>query len=93
MPHFEKMLYDNALLVELMTEVWRENKTRSSRSRIERDHRLAAARDGRPKAGALPRRSTPTARARRASSMSGALAEIDEVLGADDASSSPRSTT
>ena len=23
-PHFEKMLYDNALLVELMTEVWRE---------------------------------------------------------------------
>jgi uncharacterized protein YyaL (SSP411 family) len=26
-PHFEKMLYDNALLVELMTEVWREQKT------------------------------------------------------------------
>jgi uncharacterized protein len=25
-PHFEKMLYDNALLVELMTEVWRERK-------------------------------------------------------------------
>jgi len=25
-PHFEKMLYDNALLVELMTEVWREQK-------------------------------------------------------------------
>ena len=23
-PHFEKMLYDNALLIELMTEVWRE---------------------------------------------------------------------
>ncbi|MEW5963157.1 MAG: DUF255 domain-containing protein, partial [Pseudomonadota bacterium] len=23
-PHFEKMLYDNALLVDLMTEVWRE---------------------------------------------------------------------
>jgi uncharacterized protein YyaL (SSP411 family) len=23
-PHFEKMLYDNALLLELMTEVWRE---------------------------------------------------------------------
>ncbi len=23
-PHFEKMLYDNALLVELMTEAWRE---------------------------------------------------------------------
>ena len=25
-PHFEKMLYDNALLVELMTEAWREKK-------------------------------------------------------------------
>jgi uncharacterized protein len=26
-PHFEKMLYDNALLVELMTEAWREQKS------------------------------------------------------------------
>jgi uncharacterized protein len=26
-PHFEKMLYDNALLVELMTEAWRERKS------------------------------------------------------------------
>ncbi len=26
-PHFEKMLYDNALLIELMTEVWRETKS------------------------------------------------------------------
>jgi uncharacterized protein YyaL (SSP411 family) len=26
-PHFEKMLYDNALLVELMTELWREKKS------------------------------------------------------------------
>jgi uncharacterized protein YyaL (SSP411 family) len=26
-PHFEKMLYDNALLVELMTEAWRETKS------------------------------------------------------------------
>ncbi len=25
-PHFEKMLYDNALLVDLMTEVWRETR-------------------------------------------------------------------
>ena len=34
-PHFEKMLYDNALLVELMTEVWRE-----------REHPLLALRIG-----------------------------------------------
>jgi uncharacterized protein YyaL (SSP411 family) len=26
-PHFEKMLYDNSLLLELMTEVWRETKS------------------------------------------------------------------
>jgi uncharacterized protein YyaL (SSP411 family) len=26
-PHFEKMLYDNALLVDLMTESWREGKS------------------------------------------------------------------
>ncbi|MGZ9034302.1 MAG: thioredoxin domain-containing protein [Rhodospirillales bacterium] len=26
-PHFEKMLYDNALLIELMTEVWRETQS------------------------------------------------------------------
>lgn len=26
LPHFEKMLYDNALLIELITEVWRETQ-------------------------------------------------------------------
>jgi uncharacterized protein len=26
-PHFEKMLYDNALLIELMTEVWRDTRS------------------------------------------------------------------
>ena len=26
-PHFEKMLYDNALLIDLMTEAWREEKS------------------------------------------------------------------
>jgi uncharacterized protein len=26
-PHFEKMLYDNALLIDLMTESWRESKS------------------------------------------------------------------
>ena len=31
-PHFEKMLYDNALLIELMTEVWRETRSASTSS-------------------------------------------------------------
>jgi uncharacterized protein YyaL (SSP411 family) len=34
-PHFEKMLYDNAVLVELMTQVWRETKTPLYAERIE----------------------------------------------------------
>jgi uncharacterized protein YyaL (SSP411 family) len=34
-PHFEKMLYDNALLVELMTESWRESKSPLYAKRIE----------------------------------------------------------
>ena len=34
-PHFEKMLYDNAQLVELMTEAWRERKSPLYAQRIE----------------------------------------------------------
>jgi len=33
-PHFEKMLYDNALLIDLMTEVWRETKNPLFKLRI-----------------------------------------------------------
>ncbi|HYD15507.1 MAG TPA: DUF255 domain-containing protein, partial [Hyphomicrobium sp.] len=34
-PHFEKMLYDNALLIDLMTEVWRETQSPLLKARIE----------------------------------------------------------
>jgi uncharacterized protein YyaL (SSP411 family) len=34
-PHFEKMLYDNALLIDLMTEVWRETQNPLFKIRIE----------------------------------------------------------
>ena len=33
-PHFEKMLYDNALLIDLMTEVWRETQSPLLKTRI-----------------------------------------------------------
>ena len=33
-PHFEKMLYDNALLIELMTEVYRETQSPLYKTRI-----------------------------------------------------------
>ncbi|AIF80759.1 hypothetical protein I862_00970 [endosymbiont of Acanthamoeba sp. UWC8] len=34
-PHFEKMLYDNALIISLLTEVWRESKNKLYETRIE----------------------------------------------------------
>ena len=34
-PHFEKMLYDNALLIDLMTEVYRETGNDLYKARIE----------------------------------------------------------
>ncbi|MDA0997033.1 MAG: thioredoxin domain-containing protein [Proteobacteria bacterium] len=34
-PHFEKMLYDNALLIELMSDVWLETKSPLYRARTE----------------------------------------------------------
>ena len=33
-PHFEKMLYDNALLIELMTEVWKETQSDRLHTRV-----------------------------------------------------------
>jgi uncharacterized protein YyaL (SSP411 family) len=33
-PHFEKMLYDNAQLIELMTEVWRETQSPLLKARV-----------------------------------------------------------
>ncbi|WP_409561503.1 thioredoxin domain-containing protein [Hyphomicrobium sp. MC8b] len=33
-PHFEKMLYDNALLIDLLTEVWRETQEPLFKTRI-----------------------------------------------------------
>src|SRR4051794_5002721 len=33
-PHFEKMLYDNALLIELLTEVWRETQDELFKIRV-----------------------------------------------------------
>ncbi len=33
-PHFEKMLYDNALLIDLLTEVWRETQAPLFKARV-----------------------------------------------------------
>ena len=46
-PHFEKMLYDNAQLIELLTEVYRETQLAPVQNARCRDGRLARARDDR----------------------------------------------
>ena len=43
MPHFEKMLYDNALLIELMTEVYRETGSELFEDAHRRDGRTGSS--------------------------------------------------
>jgi uncharacterized protein YyaL (SSP411 family) len=83
-PHFEKMLYDNAQLIEMMTEAWRETKSPLYALRIEET------------IGWLTREMT-VAGGGFASSLDAdsegeegkfyvwSLAEIEEILGTDDA--------
>ncbi len=44
-PHFEKMLYDNAQLIDLMTLVWQHNRNAALSRPHRGNDRLAAARD------------------------------------------------
>ncbi len=48
-PHFEKMLYDNAQLVELLTWVWRGARAEPDQGRDRGVGRLVAARDADPR--------------------------------------------
>ena len=54
-PHFEKMLYDNALLLGVYTHWWRRDRRPAGRAGGRRDGRLAAGRDAdRARAGSPP---------------------------------------
>ena len=46
-PHFEKMLYDNALLARAYLHGWQVGGERAAAARLQRDARLGAARDAR----------------------------------------------
>ena len=70
-PHFEKMLYDNAELVEPADAGVAGDARPALRAARRRDDRLARARDDAPGGRRSTAASTPTASTRRASSTSG----------------------
>jgi uncharacterized protein YyaL (SSP411 family) len=83
-PHFEKMLYDNALLVDLLTDVWRETRNRLFAVRVEETvgwllHEMVA--DGGGFAASLDADSE----GEEGKFYVWTAAEIAEVLGEDDA--------
>ena len=74
-PHFEKMLYDNALLARVYAHLWRRTGSELAR-RVAAETCDWMIRELRtPRVVSRPR-STPTARAKRAGSTSGRLASL-----------------
>ena len=65
-PHFEKMLYDNALLLRVYAHWWRATGDAAGRARRARDRRRSCCASCARRRAASPPRSTPTPRASRA---------------------------
>ena len=80
-PHFEKMLYDNALLVRFGAHLWQATKDAEVRRVTHRDDRVARARDDVTRGRVLLVARRGFRRARKASSTSGRCDELDAVLG------------
>jgi uncharacterized protein YyaL (SSP411 family) len=83
-PHFEKMLYDNALLIELMTESWRETKSPLYAQRIEETAGWLT-REMTTEGGAFAASLDADSEGEEGKFYVWSLAEIEDVLGADDA--------
>ncbi|MGH6865939.1 MAG: thioredoxin domain-containing protein [Methyloceanibacter sp.] len=83
-PHFEKMLYDNALLISLMTEAWRETQSPlfAQRTAETVDWLL---REMVTEGGGLAASLDADSEGEEGKFYVWSLAEIDEVLGADGA--------
>ena len=80
-PHFEKMLYDNALLVRAYAQAWQLTGVARYRQVVEETVGYLLAPPMRLAAEPGPRPRTPTARAKRAGSTSGRGTRSSEVGG------------
>ncbi|MGE3066977.1 MAG: thioredoxin domain-containing protein [Hyphomicrobiaceae bacterium] len=83
-PHFEKMLYDNALLIDLMTEVWRETAAPLLAQRV-RETAEWVLRDMRVPGGGFAASFDADSEGEEGKFYVWTPAQIAEVLGADDA--------